>query len=74
MQAPNERGPEIVDGREWDGSDFVGGGWRFVTKRVVHWFKKQQIGPFIAAPALFDLTGLTDKQREQVQRAKQLIN
>ena len=78
IQPPASRGRRIINGKNWDGNDFVfgtvtSGGANFVTKRAVHWFKKRRIGPFIATPARFDVDGLTRKQLDLVKRAKTRI-
>ena len=60
----------IIDGKNWDGNDFVRLGSAnemLVTRRVVDWLLSTKSVPFIADPCRLDITGMADSQLHQLQ-------
>lgn len=56
----------ILEGVQWDGSDFINGryGWEYyVTKRAVDWLLSVDAAPFVAVPALVNVQGLSEQQQ-----------
>jgi len=64
----------ILEGRRWDGSDFIAaGGWNFITKRVLDWLLAIHAAPFYVRPARICVDGMTDEQLRQLDEATKPI-
>lgn len=58
----------IIEGRDWDGSEFLSGGDKvIVTKSAVDWLLKLQDVSFVATPCRVDVTGMSDSQRKALE-------
>lgn len=63
----------ILEGRGWDGSDFIRGHDQgFVSKRVVDWIFDEKAGPFIAKPCRVDVSGMSADELAALDRVKRL--
>jgi hypothetical protein len=65
----------ILEGAQWDGSDFINGryGWEyFVTKRAVDWFLSVHAAPFVAIPAFVNVEGMNEQQQQWLKEASSL--
>lgn len=72
VQPPRERGPNIIEGHLWDGSDFISGGWMFagrgiVTRRVIDWLLSIHATPFVAEPVAVDTSKMTSDQLQRLE-------
>lgn len=63
----------IVDGKRWDGSDFMGYGLPLVTKRVVDYLVRVGAKPFKAHPYLVDVSGLTADQLTRLEGIREPV-
>ncbi len=63
--------PRILDGKRWDGSDFIY--FDFITKRALDWLLSLHAAPFFAEPAMFCTDGMTDEQKKWLERAKRPV-
>jgi hypothetical protein len=56
---------EIVEGKDWDGSDFLraggSGGVPFVSNRAKEWMEKTHTFPVKFKPALLNIEGVEDR-------------
>lgn len=73
VQDLKERIPNIIEGYQWDGSDFITGGWMFsghgiVTRRVVDWLLSIHVTPFIAEPVVVDVSQMSAAQLKELAR------
>jgi hypothetical protein len=62
-------------GRDWDGSDFHGGGAdnpRYISKRVLDWLLGLHAAPFAVTSVTVDTTGMTDEQLAKLETMKTL--
>ena len=72
IQPPASR---ILNGHEWDGSDFVGGGDpAIVTRRVIDWLLAAHSGPFLAKPCRVDVSKMNADQQRWLKRAVKPLN
>jgi hypothetical protein len=62
----------ILEGRTWDGSDFVASrGRKFASKRFIDWLLRVHAAPFYAEPVWFCVDGMNDQQKrwfEELQK------
>jgi len=72
----------ILEGEDWDGSDFIqiGCGWphgpfaddrHIITKRALDWLVARHAAPLWAQPVPVDVSRMTDAQREKLEQATQ---
>jgi hypothetical protein len=62
----------ILDGRRWDGSDFVRCGFMdFISRRAALWLISVGAAPFIARPARICVDGMSDEQLAQCDTVAQ---
>jgi len=76
---PEERFPKILEGRHWDGSDFIhaprlfGQIGCFVTKRALDWFLSIHAAPFYAEPTPVNVDGMSKDQLAKLEAAKRPV-
>jgi hypothetical protein len=71
--APVPKDGYVLDGRRWDGSDFVNCGFIFITKRALDSLLSVHAAPFVARPACVCIDGMSDKQLAQLEAAKKPV-
>ena len=70
-----EQRPAVIDGHNWDGSDFVFGSvevgtvTHLVTRRTVDWLAGRHAFPFAARPAVVDASRMTTEQLDALDNA-----
>lgn len=72
-----ERQPPILNGKDWDGSDFIQGRYRnecYITKRALDWMLSVHAAPFFAVPVLIDVDGMSAQQMKWLEQAQDLAS